>query len=119
MVKQHNMASGDNTIPGSPSEYYAPVQGDQRIYYPELDKSGRGAGGPIMAPMPTAGGTPAMRGATVNYPNSNNAGIRGSINDGATAQGGAKGVKVSPEAPYRNPVSGVNPGNAVQRKTKR
>jgi hypothetical protein len=119
MVKQHNMASGDNTISGNPSEYYTPVQGDQRIFYPELDKSGRGAGGPIMAPAPTAGGTPAMRGASVSYPNSNNTGIRGSINDGATASGGMKGVRVMPEAPYRNPVSGTNPDKPVQRKPKR
>jgi hypothetical protein len=119
MVKTHNMASGDNTIPGSPSEYFTPTKGEQGISYPPLDKSGRGAGGPILTPMPTAGGTPAMRGATVNYPNSNTSGIRSSIDDGATPKGGMKGKKVNPEAPYRNPVSGTNPTKPVQRKPKR
>lgn len=119
MAKLQNMASGDHTIPGSPSEYFTPTTGDQTISYPPLDKSGRGTGGPIIAPMPTAGGTPAMRGASINYPNSNNAGIRGSINDGATASGGVRGKKVVPEAPYRNPVSGINPEKPIQRKPKR
>jgi hypothetical protein len=119
MAKLQNMASGDNTIPGSPSEYYSPVKGDQTISYPPLDKSGRGTGGPIMAAAPTSGGTPAMRGVNISYPNSNSAGIRSSINDGATASGGMKGKNVGPGAPQRHPVSGVNPEKPVQRKPKR
>lgn len=119
MAKLQNMASGDNTIPGSPSEYYTPVKGDQTISYPPLDKSGRGTGGPIMAAAPTAGGTPAMRGSKVSYPNSNSAGIRSSINDGATASGGVKGKKVGPGAPQRHPISGTNPEKPIQRKAKR
>jgi hypothetical protein len=119
MAKLQNMASGDNTIPGNPSEYYSPVKGDQTISYPPLDKSGRGTGGPIMASAPTSGGTPAMRGVNISYPNSNNAGIRSSINDGATASGGVSGKKVNPGAPQRHPVSGVNPEKPIQRKAKR
>lgn len=119
MAKLQSMASGDHTIPGSPSEYFTPTSGDQTVSYPPLDKSGRGTGGPIIAPMPTSGGTPAMRGASINYPNSNNAGIRGSINDGAAAGGGMKGKKVGPGAPQRHPMSGTNPEKPVQRKAKR
>jgi hypothetical protein len=55
----------------------------------------------------------------MSYPNSNSAGIRGSINDGATASGGIKGKKVGPGAPQRHPVSGVNPEKPIQRKPKR
>jgi hypothetical protein len=119
MAKLQNMASGDNTIPGSPSEYYTPVSGEQTISYPPLDKSGRGVGGPILASAPTSGGTPAMRGVNVSYPNSNTTGIRSSINDGAAASGGIKGTKVNPEAPQRHPVSGINPEKPIQRKPKR
>ena len=120
MAKLQNMASGDHTIPGNPSEYFTPTAGDQTVAYPELDKSGRGTGGPIVAPMPTSGGTPAMRGVSINYPNSNSSGIRSSINDGATASGGLKGAKVEPGAPHRHPVSGKNPnGQSITRKPKR
>lgn len=106
MAKMHNMAGADNTISGNPSEYFTQA-------------SGEGLVSPIIAPMPTAGGTPAMRGVKVNYPNSNEAGIRGSINDGATASGGMKGKKVTAGAPMRHPVNGTNPAKPVQRKGKR
>jgi hypothetical protein len=119
MAKLQNMASGDNIIPGSPSEYYTPVSGEQTVSYPPLDKSGRGTGGPILTAAPTSGGTPAMRGVGVSYPNANTAGIRNSINDGVVVAGGAKGAKVGPGAPQRHPVSGVNPEKPIQRKAKR
>lgn len=119
MAKLQSMASGDNTISGSPSDYYTPVSGEQTISYPPLDTSGRGTGGPIIAAAPTSGGTPAMRGVNISYPNSNEAGIRSSIDDGATVSGGVRGAKVNPGAPQRHPVSGVNPEKPVQRKPKR
>ncbi len=119
MAKMHNMASGDHTISGKPSEYFTPTEGEQAVFYPESDKSGRGAGGPIMAAMPASGGTPSMRCVSLNYPISNVSGIRGSINDGERVTGGMRGVKVNPEAPQRNPVNGTNPSKPIQRKPKR
>jgi hypothetical protein len=106
MAKLQSMAGADNIISGNPSEYFTQV-------------SGEGLVNPIIAPMPTAGGTTAMRGVKVNYPNSNEAGIRNSINDGATVSGGVKGKKVTASAPMRNPVNGTNPAKPVQRKGKR
>jgi hypothetical protein len=106
MAKLQSMAGADNIISGNPSEYFTQV-------------SGEGLVNPIIAPMPTAGGTTAMRGVKVNYPNSNEAGIRNSINDGATVSGGVNGKKVTAGAPMRNPVNGTNPAKPVQRKGKR
>jgi hypothetical protein len=119
MVKRHDMASGSHEISGNPKDYFAPVNRPTSISYPELDNSGRGVGGPIFASMPTAGGTPAMRGQNVSYPNSNVNGIRASINDGQEMAMGQGGKNVGPGAPYRHPVSGQNPSKPIQRKPKR
>ena len=119
MAKLHNMRSADHEISGNPSEYFTPMTRETSIDYPELDASGSGVGGPIFTAMPTAGGTPAMRGADVNYPNSNVDGIRGSINDGDEMAEGMSGRKVGPGAPQRNPVDGMNPMKPVQRKPRR
>ena len=119
MVKRHDMASGTHEISGNPKDYFAPVTRPTSISYPELDNSGRGVGGPVFASMPTAGGTPAMRGADIGYPNSNVRGIRDSINDGSETAQGKGGKRVTPGAPNRHPVNGQNPSNPIQRKPKR
>lgn len=119
MVKRHDMASGQHEISGNPKDYFAPVNRPTSISYPELDNSGRGVGGPIFASMPTSGGTPAMRGANISYPNSNNRGIRQSINDGQETASGQGGKKVGAGAPQRHPINGQNPSKPIQRKPKR
>lgn len=119
MVKRHDMASGAHEISGNPNDYFEPVTRPTSISYPEMDSTGRGVGGPVFASMPSSGGTPAMRGASISYPNSNTRGIRESINDGQEIASGQGGKRVGPNAPYRHPVSGQNPSNPIQRKPKR
>jgi hypothetical protein len=117
MVQKQNMASGDHTISGNPAEYYEMTPGGGDVGYPASDSSGRGAGGRVIKQTLPYGGTPAMYGATLDYANSNTAGIRSSINDGSmSAPVGASAVKIGTNAPMRNPVSGINPMKPIQRK---
>lgn len=118
MVKKQNMASGDHTISGNPSEYYENIAGGGDIGYPSNDGSSRGAGSRIIQTQPPGiGGTPAMYGVQINYPNSNVSGIQESTSDGqARSPKGASGKKVGANAPQRHPLNGTNPMNPVQRK---
>lgn len=110
------MASADHEISGSPSDYYERVNRESSISYPDADTTNRGVGGPIFRETPMGGGTPAMRGVPVDYPNSNNRGIRDSINDGEEMAEGKSGSKVNPAGPYRHPVAAQAP---IQRKPTR
>jgi hypothetical protein len=116
MVKIQNMASGDHTIPGSPAEYYEMTTGGGEVEYPASDKSGRGAGGRVIARTLPYGGTPAMYGVSLDYANSNVDGIRNSINDNmANSPEGTTAVKIGANAPMRNPIGGINPMKPIRK----
>jgi hypothetical protein len=116
MVKKHNMASGDHTISGNPSEYYEMTSGSGEIGYPADDNSGRGTGGRIVKQTLPYGGEPALYGVSIDYPNSNVDGIRNSTDSRGSKAQGVSSSSISGGAPMRHPVSGTNPMKPIQRK---
>lgn len=117
MVMKQNMASGDHTISGNPSEYFEMTTGGGDIGYPTNDSTGRGAGQRIInRNNPNMAGTPAMWGVPIAYPNSNVDGIQNSTNDGMPrSPKGAPAAKIGQRAPQRHPVNGVNPMNPIRK----
>lgn len=116
MVKRQNMASGDHTIPGNPAEYFEMTSGGGDVGYPTSDTTNRSAGGRIIKQPLPYGGTPAMYGVQIDYPNSNVDGIRNSINDGQSRNPqGANGATITAHAPMRHPVNGINPMKPIKK----